>query len=134
MIAQIIAAFLTGAAAIQDFKTQEIDSRLVLVIVASSTITQLFLGFDNLIGLFAFFIFISLLVMEHYGYVGKADVLIVPAIIAINPFWDNVMIYAFGCVTPLSIAMLEKKRQPMIFYLFIAQLIFTALRAINFTV
>lgn len=131
MISQIVAFLLSGASAIQDYRTQEIDGRLVLVIVASSTITQLLLGFDNLIGVFGLLVFISLWLMERLSYVGKADVLIVPAIVVLNPFWDNVLVFAFGCSIPLGMALLSKQRQPMLLYLFLAQFAVIALRALN---
>lgn len=126
MIQQLVASILSAPAAYQDFKSQEIDGRLIIALCLLCIAAQLYLGYDTLADFFSIIAFFFLFVLQHFNLIGKADVILVPNLLGLNTYWDALSLFTIGVIVPLFVANRTKVKQPMMVYVFLAQTLILA--------
>lgn len=131
MISQAVAMILSLPAGYQDYKTKDVSLGALVFVIVGSTLVQLVTPFDAMSQAFAITVAIVLFALQHFNAVGKADVLVVPSILLLNPFWNAIALFFFGVVLPLIVAFIRKEKEPMLAYLFIAQAMIFVMNALS---
>lgn len=131
MLGQAVAMILSLPAGYQDFKTKDVSFGALAFVIVGSTLVQLVIGHDTMSLALSITVFCVLFGLQHFNAVGKADVLVVPSILLLNPFWNAIALFFFGVILPLIVAFIRKEKEPMLAYLFVAQAMIFAMNALS---